>query len=257
MRRRSRLELRWAILATVWLLPAATPVAAQPKAPAAAEEIRRQAREILDHSSYQTELPGYEDFAGGEGTLRPRPPRREGTPSRDRDARPRANLPELRPPAVFSQTLMWIVVAIAVAFAIVWLLQEASRSRLRTAVAAPADVPGAAVEAAAVLPEVDEIEALARRGAYGEAVHLLLHRAIAALDRRQQLAPALTSREVLRAAALVPASREAFRDLVAAAERFWFGGVALCSDDYERCATAYRTVLDATVQNAPAVQGAR
>ncbi|MEE8526534.1 MAG: DUF4129 domain-containing protein [Thermoanaerobaculia bacterium] len=253
------MRLRPSALIVLWLLPAAMPTAAQQPSPLPAEEIRRRAREVLDHPSYQTELPGREALAGsgreGSSGSDRRPPRGGGSraPLRDGDSRARADVPELRPPALANGVLMWIVVAIAVAFAVVWLIQEASRSRLRTAAAAlPADFPSAAAEAAAVLPEVDEIEVLARRGAYGEAVHLLLQRAIAALDRRQRLAPALTSREVLRTAALVPAARDAFRELVAAAERFWFGGVALCPDDYERCAAAYRAVLDATAESATA-----
>ena len=232
--RRWLFALAAAVLALAGYRPLAAPAAAAPTS----EEILRRAAEVLEHPSYQTELPGRE--ADPEGNLE----RSEEPTWSDAISRLRS-LPAALAGGRLVRTLLWILVALALAAAAVWLLRAAARDRLRRArLGAPADrpPPGGETRPAAPPPGLDEIEALARRGAYGEAVHLLLRRAIALLARRRPLSPALTSREVPRAAGLVPPVRGAFEELAGSAERFRFGGARLRREDYERSAAAYRTV---------------
>ena len=219
------------------------PATAQAAAPTPMGEILRRAGEVLDDPSYQTELPGRETGLEGVGAD-------QGNDADRRtwgDAISSLRFPFTLAGDLLARVLLWTLVAIVLATAAVWLLREAARGRLRHArLAAPQKLqaPDDRTRRAAP-PGLDEVEGLARQGAYGEAVHLLLRRAIALIARRRPLSPSLTCREVPRAAGLQPPVRGAFDELARSAERFWFGGARLRREDYERSAAAYETVAGA------------
>ena len=94
------------------------------------------------------------------------------------------------------------------------------------------------------LPGVDEIERLAKNGAYAEAIHLMLLRALEAL--RQQLGvswgKSLTSREIARRSELAPTDRRALKMLVGAVEISRFGGQGANEQIYRACLDHYRLI---------------
>jgi hypothetical protein len=94
------------------------------------------------------------------------------------------------------------------------------------------------------LPELDEIERLARAGAYAEAIHLMLLRALEALRRQlgTTWAKSMTSREIARRAELGPTDRRALKVLVGAVEISRFGGQSANEQVYRTCLDHYRLI---------------
>jgi hypothetical protein len=101
---------------------------------------------------------------------------------------------------------------------------------------------GGTVESA--LPEPDEIERLARAGAYAEAIHLMLLRALHALRRRlgASWSKSMTSREIVRRPELGPGDRQALRMLVGAVEISRFGEQGANEQIYRTCLDHYRLI---------------
>lgn len=94
------------------------------------------------------------------------------------------------------------------------------------------------------VPELDEIERLARAGAYAEAIHLMLLRALEALRHRlgTSWAKSLTSREITRRAELGATDRRALKVLVGAVEICRFGGQNANEQVYHTCLDHYRLI---------------
>jgi hypothetical protein len=94
------------------------------------------------------------------------------------------------------------------------------------------------------LPELDEIEHLARAGAYAEAIHLMLLRALEALRRQlgASWAKSMTSREIARRPELGPTDRRALKMLVGAVEISRFGGQSANEQIYRTCLDHYRLI---------------
>jgi len=86
-----------------------------------------------------------------------------------------------------------------------------------------------------------EAEALAERGNYAEAVHLLLQRSLEDIQRHRPrlLRPALTSREIAGSDWMPDIVRRAFAAMAAPVERSLFGGRSLARTDWEEARTAY------------------
>jgi hypothetical protein len=82
-----------------------------------------------------------------------------------------------------------------------------------------------------------EADRLARRGAYGEALHLLLLYSLNELRRRFGLGlpPSLTSREVLGLPVLPEGRRAGLSDIVSAVEISHFGGRPVDEETYRSC----------------------
>ena len=93
----------------------------------------------------------------------------------------------------------------------------------------------------APLPDLDEIERLARAGAFAEAIHLMLLRALEALRHRlgTSWAKSLTSREIARRTELAPTDRSALKMLVGAVEISRFGGQSANEQIYRACLDQY------------------
>lgn len=216
----------------------ASPLAA---APTPDREVEARREQVFEDSSLQTELPGWDEL-GGKGV------------SRTRRSRPRREwrVPDPPAPLAFASVgvlLQWVLLAlgaVALAMVLVWLTRELFRSRRRatprevTAANDPSEPDEAAREPAAE----GDLEALVRRGEYGAAIHLLLLETLDRLSGRGRRIPAgRTSREVLSASAdLAPPAHGALGELVAAVERYLFGGREPAREDFERCRRAFGVV---------------
>lgn len=88
---------------------------------------------------------------------------------------------------------------------------------------------------------LEEADALADDGRYGEAAHLLLFRSIEDIDARRPelLRRALTSREIARAERLPEAARGAFGIIASLVERSLFARRPLDASGWEQARAAY------------------
>ena len=86
-----------------------------------------------------------------------------------------------------------------------------------------------------------EADALAARGDYSEAAHLLLFRSIEDIDSRRPdlVRPALTSRDIAALAAIPVRPRAAFARIAEAVERALFARRPLGADDWRDCRSGY------------------
>lgn len=153
------------------------------------------------------------------------------------------------PDAPYARILLWTVIAVLAAMLIAaiytrirhgeWRLPRfRRRSALQSADAEEVEwVP----EAAPARAWLDQADRLAAQGQFGEAVHHLLLRSVEDIARRrpQLVRPALTSRDLARAASIPAAPRRLFADLAAVVERSLFGGRAVSPDDWSACRAAY------------------
>ena len=86
-----------------------------------------------------------------------------------------------------------------------------------------------------------EADALAARGLFAEAVHLLLHRSLEDLDQRRPgvLRPALTSRDIAALPVIPDDPRSAFARIAERVERSLFARRPLAQEDWAQCREAY------------------
>ncbi|MFO0751185.1 MAG: hypothetical protein U1F43_36755 [Myxococcota bacterium] len=207
------------------------------------DAVRARTREVLADPNFQTDRPD-----GNEPDVEdPAPPR----PTPERSSAPSA---PLQAPSEISQALIWIVLGGIAVFVLVLLGGQAARSLRQRKISSTrrgGPEPELELGPGMDLERLDETlraaMALAADGRFEEAVHLLLTGAIADLQRGAGLTTevALTSRELLSQAKLRPEPQAAFRELVFAVEVSLFGGMAVARDDFERCATSFRTLRQA------------
>ncbi len=237
----------------LWLLLALTMVCAA--APAAAQEpdakdIRNETEKALERGDIQRDAPLAERVRQHTGDIAKDPSLQHEPPT------PKA--PQPKPSGGFpipGEVFLYLLIAIlAVALCIVGYhlygtygfgrrvskkidqpLQVATRPIARTA-----DAP---------LPDLDEIERLARSGAYAEAIHLMLLRALEALRRRlgTSWAKSMTSREIVRRSKLPASDRGALKMLVGAVEISRFGGQSANEQIYRACLDQYRLIGESGV----------
>lgn len=141
--------------------------------------------------------------------------------------------------------LFWVLVGLAAASIIGFILREAVFSRWRSKrggtaapVASADDFTPTQSAARALLSEADS---LAAAGLHAEAVRVILHRSIADIEERRPrlIRAALTAREISRLAGLPDRPREAYEAIAACVERAWFAGRPIGADDYASCRSAY------------------
>jgi hypothetical protein len=86
-----------------------------------------------------------------------------------------------------------------------------------------------------------EADALAARGLYAEAAHVLLLRSVQDIEKRQPraLRVSLTTREIAALKALPEAARPAFAAIGRVVERSLFGGAPVGEADFADCRQAY------------------
>jgi len=152
------------------------------------------------------------------------------------------------PDAPYARILLWAVIAVLAAMlaaAIYTRIREGEwrlpRFRRRSALQPEDTEIEWAPQAAPARAWLDEADRLAAQGQFGEAVHHLLLRSVEDIARRrpQLVRPALTSRDLARAAGIPAAPRRLFADLAAVVERSLFGGAAVSSEDWSACRAAY------------------
>jgi hypothetical protein len=88
---------------------------------------------------------------------------------------------------------------------------------------------------------LNEADALAAAGRFGDAARLVLHRSIEDIDARrpQTIRPALTGRDIAAVPELPPAPRSAFSRIVTLVERSLFAGRPLSEQDWRHCRSDY------------------
>jgi hypothetical protein len=88
---------------------------------------------------------------------------------------------------------------------------------------------------------LNAVDALAAKGQYAEAVHLLLYRSIQdiGLTKPNMIKRSLTSREISALSSLSPETRQAFTQIATEVERSHFGAQALDAAAFQRCRKAY------------------
>ena len=231
----------------LWLLLALTMACAV--APAAAQEpdakeIRSETEKALERGDIQRDAPLAERVRQHTGDIAKDPSLQHEPPT------PKALPPKPSGFPIPGEVFLYLLIAVlAVALCIVGYhlygtygfgrrvskkidqpLQVASRPIARTA-----DAP---------LPDLDEIERLARSGAYAEAIHLMLLRALEALRRRlgASWAKSMTSREIARRSELPASDRGALKMLVGAVEISRFGGQSANEQIYRACLDQYRLI---------------
>lgn len=94
---------------------------------------------------------------------------------------------------------------------------------------------------AAVAALLSEIDALAGRGEYDEAVHLLLVRSVADINafRPDLVRPHYSARDILSHPLLPEAARPAFRAIVQWVEKSYFAGLRVGKAGFDACRAAY------------------
>lgn len=94
---------------------------------------------------------------------------------------------------------------------------------------------------AAALALLEDADALAAQGRYGEAARLLLQRSVGeiAATRPDWLAPSSTAREIAASPGLPWAARQAFGVIAREVERSLFALTGLVREDWERARAAY------------------
>jgi hypothetical protein len=139
--------------------------------------------------------------------------------------------------------VFWIGVAVGAAL-VLWLaVRDLGPPRLRRRRAAGPTTVDWRPERAAALSLLEQADALAAEGRFGDAIHLLLFRSIDDLvEKAPGAAPAaFTSRDIVGAAPIPDEPRQAFARIVAAVERTFFGGRPADGADFRRCRGDYET----------------
>jgi hypothetical protein len=192
-----------------------------------AEAISQAVEQVYSSGQYQTELPKVH----------------------------KPELPQIKPlrlPEMVIEVLrvlFWALVVVGIGLLLFYLARAGPdawrRLRGKPRPASPLTVaiaPGAAEDVAA--GDLAEIDSLARAGRYAEAVHALLLHGLLLLRRQLglQLAPSLTSREILHVPALPRLSRQALEVIIAAVELCHFGARPADEALYRRCRERYEQI---------------
>ena len=190
----------------------------QTQLPDAAE----RAKKVLD-KDYQKDLPRK---------------RRESQPMRERGG------------SVVAQGIVWVIAGVLVILLILFIVREfgGGQNVVAPATIAPGgDASAAAANAAVVERPLDDAEALARAGRFGEAIHVLLLRTLEELVRRldRPLPRSRTSREILAEVRLPEEAHGALAHLIGAVEVSFFGGDEPGERDYQVCVDRFRVFADA------------
>jgi hypothetical protein len=151
------------------------------------------------------------------------------------------------PDAYYVRLLLWAVLAAAV-LAIFWAAYKRIRFghwRLRRPqqplIESSPEEEDWMPEVAGVRSWLDEADALAREGLYGEAVHHLLFRSIEDISKRRPNAvhPALTSREIAASPAIPTRVRSLFTNIARLVERSLFGRRSVAKSDWLEARQSY------------------
>ncbi len=233
-------------MAVVWLTLIAAPFGAPIAEEVTAERAGAAARSVLAGGRFQRELPPSPDADDGQDDKRAAA-RDDGRSMARRISRPPAALGEV------ARLLLWGLVAVVAILAIMFLINEAPhlRRRLRGDGGAADREAAGETGGATGRPNggsLDEADRLARSGAHGEAIHVMLLSLVETLNRKigRRLAHSLTGREIVGVAGLAERPGAALSRIVRAAERSHFGGRRSSRDDYDACRLDYLAVAEQT-----------
>lgn len=204
--------------------------------------IRAAVDEVYDGSDYQTELPGVDEPLP-QPDPEPEPVESESEP---------VNLDWL---ADVLEVVSYALLVGAIIFIIYTSVRAFMNMRLRprrTDLDRSGDdawnAHGGAQEARPT--QFADAEALARQGAYGEAIHTLLLVVVDAMRRRYDtVRPALTARELVRLVDLGAGRSQDFAHLVGAVELGHFGGRTINREAYEDSHERAKRLLSALGAN--------
>jgi hypothetical protein len=238
--RKIAVALAFAFVASVALaLAAARPAHASAPPPA---EARGRAEKVLG-KEFQTQLPDAAERAKkvlDKDYQKDLPRKRhEAQPERERGG------------SVVAQGIVWVIAGVLLVLLVLFLLREfgtGGKNVVAPTVAAPDDAAAAAAANAAVVERpLDDAEALARAGRFGEAIHVLLLRTLEELVRRldRPLPRSRTSREILAEVRLPEEAHGALAHLIGAVEVSFFGGDEPGERDYQVCVDRFRVFADA------------
>jgi hypothetical protein len=230
-------------------LSAPVPASAQDST---ADQIRNEAEQALERGDIQRDAPLAERVRQHSETISRDPSLQHEPPTPKAPPPPPSGIPF---PSEIVLVLLIAVIAVALAMVGYHLYRTYAPGRRLSKTAQEAVVVAAqpiARSTDAPLPELDEIERLARTGAYAEAIHLMLLRALEALRRRlgASWAKSLTSREIVRRTELPASDRGALKMLVGAVEISRFGGQSANEQIYRACLDQYRLIGDSTMATA-------
>jgi len=215
-------------------------------------EVRREVRRVLDDGAFQRELP----IGEGEGPGRAGDPARRdlppAAPRRDRLRRREARSGDVPGPlGSVAQLLLWALTAVGIGL-VVFLIARELTGYAGDASASDDGEDGDALardgpDRAVIERPLGDADELARRGQYGEAIHVLLLRTLQELARRlpERLPPSLTSREILGRVRMPDEARRALSVLVSAAEVSHFGGAAPGEADFAACRQHFQRFAEA------------
>ncbi|WP_427791694.1 DUF4129 domain-containing protein [Brevundimonas diminuta] len=142
------------------------------------------------------------------------------------------------------KAVFWIGLALLAALILYAIVREIMRIRAPRAKPLPPvvmDNEAWRPDARAAQDLLAEADALAARGHYADAAHLLLLRSVQDIEKRQPraLCASLTSREITRLKALPEAARPAFEQIGRVVERSLFGGADVDAREFSECRQAY------------------
>jgi hypothetical protein len=211
-----------------------------------AEQIRNETEQAIERGDIQRDAPLAErvrqqaDDIAKDPSLQHEPPTPKAPEPRDPSGIP-------IPPEIFLYLLIAvIVVALCIVAYHLYGTYAFGRRVSKKKVDQPLQVATQPIvrPADAPLPDIEEIERLARAGAFAEAIHLMLLRALEALRRRlgTSWAKSLTSREIARRSELPASDRGALKMLVGAVEISRFGGKSANEQIYRACLDQYRLI---------------
>jgi hypothetical protein len=140
--------------------------------------------------------------------------------------------------------LLWGAVILGVAVTL-WSLRDSLPAFSRSRRIKAAETMSGFSDPSARMEEAQlEADDLARRGQYGEAMHVLLLKSLAEIRLRlgTSFAVSLTSREILRRVALPQSGTGALGAIVQSVEQTYFGGRPAGQEDYLGCRQEFETL---------------
>ena len=140
--------------------------------------------------------------------------------------------------------LFWLIVATVVLALLRWLWPHALRLWRHLRRTKPTEDEGWRPEAAPARALLAEADALAAKGAYAEAAHLVLLRSVEQIDARRphMVRPALTSRDIAGVDGLPGDVARAFKLIAGVVETGLFAARPVGAEVWARCREAYEAV---------------
>ncbi|HNB26326.1 MAG TPA: DUF4129 domain-containing protein [Alphaproteobacteria bacterium] len=216
-----------------------------PAAAAQQGDLHEEADEILSQGDIQRDAPLAEQARSQAQDVAQDPTLQHNPPPPVADAPPKP-LPLPIPGNLFLYVLIGTlaVCACLVLYHLIRTYAPGRRAWSKADQAVMLEIAAIPAPGEAPLPPLDEIERLARAGAYAEAIHLMLLRALETLRRRlgTSWAKSLTSREIVRRSELPGTDRQALKVLVGAVEICRFGGQQANEQIYRACLDHYRSI---------------